>query len=117
MVLSALYVVTVAIGLLAVTSAVLTAIHYPWHPDTVSDEPRGTHEKDYYEVAYGTVPSGSAAPPDEAYVRMARAHAVKAGIPQAIGALLDRFSLRSARALECGAGSGLLQDLVLNYVA
>jgi len=111
------HVVRIAIGLLALTSAVLTAIHYPWHTDTLSDAPRSEQVKDYYECAYGAGSSGSAAPPDEAYVRMARAHAVKAGIPHAIGSLLDHFGLRSARALECGAGSGLLQDLVRNYTA
>ena len=89
MILSSLYVVTAAIGLMAVTSAVLTAIHHPWHTDTVSDEPRSNREKDYYEDAYRTTPCGSAALQDEEYVRMDRAHAVKAGIPQAIGRLLD----------------------------
>jgi SAM-dependent methyltransferase len=117
MVLSAFYVASIAIGLVAVTSVVLTAVHYPWHSDTVSDATRSEHEKDYYECAYAAAPTGSAAPPDDEYVRMARAHAAKAGIPQTIGSLLDRFGLRNARALECGAGSGLLQDLVRNYVA
>src|SRR6516165_8385869 len=111
MVLSAFYVASIAIGLVAVTSVVLTAVHYPWHSDTVSDATRSEHEKDYYECAYAAAPTGSAAPPDDEYVRMARAHAAKAGIPQTIGSLLDRFGLRNARALECGAGSGLLQDL------
>ena len=116
MILMALYVVTIAIGLLVVISAVLTAIHYPRHSDSVSDVRRNDPERDYYECAYGPPAAGPAAPPDEEYVRMARAHAVNAGIPQTIRSLLDRFGLVSARALECGAGSGLLQDLVQNYV-
>jgi SAM-dependent methyltransferase len=115
MVQSAIHVITLAIGLLIVASALLTAIHYPRHTDAVSCARRSEHEKRYYERAYASTAARTASLDDE-YVRKARTHAIEAQIPQAIGSLIDRFGLQDARALECGAGSGLLQDLVRNYV-
>src|SRR5262249_3708533 len=46
----------------------------------------------------------------------ARAHAVAAGIPQAIESAIQQYDLRRARVLDLGAGSGLLQDIVDDYV-
>jgi SAM-dependent methyltransferase len=76
--------------------------------------------REYYEQAYA--PEQSERPPTAfeergEYVRMARQHAAKAGVPEMIDAFVRSADLESSRVLEVGSGSGLLQGAVPRYVA
>lgn len=102
---------------LALLSAVATMFRYPY--DVGGDSMTDPAAKDYYHDAYddsSAVSDGGRFVEDEEYVRKARAHAQAAGIPHLIESFVQRYDLATARALEVGAGSGLLQDAVQRYV-
>jgi SAM-dependent methyltransferase len=103
---------------LLVASAVLTAVHYPYEVDA----PASLHTaaaREYYQDAYersSAVSSTGRFTEEEEYVAKARAHAVAAGIPEIVADFAKTAGVTTGRALEVGAGSGLLQDTVQRYV-
>jgi SAM-dependent methyltransferase len=115
---AAFHLVTIAAGVWVLASCVLTALHYPYDKDRPDDHPRRINERHYYEHAYGQNERRSKGPFSEhdEYVQKARTHAIEAYIPRAIESFVQKYSLQGARALELGAGSGLLQDVVDDYV-
>ncbi len=115
---SALHLVIFAACVLVLASCALTALHYPWDTDLAHETPRGANPRRYYEEAYRPDSQQSTGPfsENDEYVQKARAHAMEAAIPRAIESLVQKYNLQGGRALELGAGSGLLQDVVDNYV-
>jgi SAM-dependent methyltransferase len=115
----ALQYIIVSAAVAAFLSCVLTAVHYPYDTDPPDDPLPGGAERRYYERAYGhdrQQPTGPFSEDDE-YVQKARTHAIAAEIPQSIESFVQKYQLHGGRALEVGAGSGLLQDVVHRYVA
>ena len=109
----------VSLGVAVLLSCVLTAVHYPYDTDPPDDPLTGGRERLYYEHAYGQDGGESTSPfsQGDEYVQKARAHAMAAEIPQSIESFVQKYQLHGRRALEIGAGSGLLQDVVDRYVA
>jgi SAM-dependent methyltransferase len=95
-------------------SAILTALHYPLHKDVFPQLAELEAPRSFYEGAYRELPVATTA--NDEYAELARAHALQAGIPNAVAAFVQRYGLSSARVLEVGCGSGLLQDLTHRYV-
>jgi SAM-dependent methyltransferase len=99
-------------------SVALTILEYPYDTDNPLGGSNGAHEE-YYRVAYGeadaTAPDGRFAEQEE-YVLKARSHAHAAGVPQMVRSFMETCQSERPLALEVGAGSGLLQDVVSDYV-
>lgn len=115
----ALQFIIISVVAVALVSCVLTAVHYPYDTDPREDPALGGRERRYYERAYrrdGPQPTSPFSHGDE-YVQKARTHSIAAEIPQSIESLVQKYQLHGGRALEVGAGSGLLQDVVDRYVA
>ena len=113
---------------LVLASAIATAITFPWNVDPQGDESLGKEQRRFYEQAYSseakaskdTAPSTATVPlsaKEEFYIDFARNTAIAAKIPQTVAEFVTRFGLQDKKALEVGAGSGLLQDIVSDYTA
>jgi len=92
--------------------AVMTVLHFPFSVDGPKIPTELIHDADsFYEAAYTSTEDGA----DSKYVNTAQ----KAGHLEDIEPRLRKFvaehHLQSARALEVGAGSGTLQDVVDDY--
>lgn len=102
------------------------AVSFPWNTDPEVDEST-TGAQPYYQNAYsiGTESKGSSIKSDLAplsaneqfYVDFARNAAKVQRIPERLAAFVEKYGLKDKKALEVGAGSGLLQDLVDDYTA
>ena len=99
---------------LAALSVILTAWYYPRHKDLPAKSPRRSPSRDFYDGAYDNQPV--AATDNDDYVSLARAHARRIGIPEAIKTFIENYGLTAANALEVGCGSGLLQGFTDRYV-
>jgi SAM-dependent methyltransferase len=107
----------VALALL-LTSALLTAIHFPYAVDAPASS-NSIAAREYYQDAYERPSDASKTGrfvEEEEYVAKARAHAVAAGIPQIVADFAKTAGVATGRVLEVGAGSGLLQDTVQRYI-
>jgi SAM-dependent methyltransferase len=113
-----LHVVAVYLVLLAFT----TALHFPYHTDTVVPLSIKQSASKLYEEIY-TAPAASvpaeAAPPDlnaAEYKRIADFAIEHDRIVPRVTQFVRDMGLADKRVLDVGAGSGYLQDLVTNYV-
>lgn len=110
---------TALISSVVLLSLLITAWQYPYDTDSTSESGQAAardYYRDAYEVSELALNDGKFLEKEE-YVQKARAHATKAGIPRLIEEFVETHGLRHGRALEIGAGSGLLQDAVDRYVA
>jgi ubiquinone/menaquinone biosynthesis C-methylase UbiE len=113
----------VAICCIALASAVASAILFPWSTDPKSDESKETRR--FYAKAYdtGVIPAATTAPSqtvplsekEQFYVDFAQRAAISAGVPRDLAEFIKKYDLQDKKALEVGAGSGLLQDAVADY--
>src|SRR6516225_9130406 len=108
-----------AIAIFALLSISLTLVRYPRSTDlpldTSTDRTLRNYYKSVYDGAQGATP-GPAGLEDGRYAHGARAHATAAGIPEMVASFVSDCNLEDGRVLEVGAGSGLLQDTVSDYV-
>ena len=117
MVESLVHVLAAVVMGLVLLSVLVTVLQYPHDVDGAAAN--DTEAKDYYHDAYEDAALGSNGGrfvEGDEYVQKARAHAHTAGIPRIIESFVTSHGLAGGRALEVGAGSGLLQDVVTRYV-
>ena len=96
-----------------VLTALNVAIHFPYTTDGALEEiePVAAEADSFYESAYEPPDAGQ----DSVYVEFARSEAHFEDVQPRLEEFLREYELRDARALEVGAGSGTLQDVVDDY--
>lgn len=110
-------------GTAAVMFTTLTVVYFPWSTDDWTAEQEEIIDfevaDDYYEEVYAGEES---APVDDAaesndhdYVLNGQITAEKVGVTDLVTQFIEDNGLEAARALEVGAGSGQLQDVVSDY--
>src|SRR5690606_3440514 len=92
----------------------LVAAHFPW----ASDEPQTPtalleDAESFYEAAYRD--AGGEGAGDSRYVQVARNAAHHADVRTKLERFVAERGLEGAKALEVGAGSGTLQDVIEDY--
>ena len=93
---------------------VIVALHFPWGVDGPHAPTELIDDADqFYEAAYEV--DAEQEEGDSRYVRIANLTAHHADVESRLAAFVNTKELASARALEVGAGSGTLQDVVEDY--
>lgn len=112
-----------AIVTLGVSSAVVTALNFPYDTDPEADLAKHGQSKAFYDETYKTVgqkssvvaPAEAPSDDEDVYMKTARIAAAKARVLERVTAFVETHGLRGKRVLEVGSGSGLLQDVVEDY--
>ena len=92
--------------------AVLVAIHYPYAVDSLREDPEA--DRKLIQNFYGSVYKAEEGKAGGRYQELERKSA-EDGVKRVLEGYVEQYGLKDRRALEVGAGSGLLQDLVANY--
>jgi SAM-dependent methyltransferase len=114
----------VALVLLAVVLALVTAIHFPYQVDELGSPKVRKEAGDFYTDVYSAAPSAAqqvepevpTGAEDSKYVKIAREAIETKGVVPTITAFAQQYGLADQRVLDIGAGTGYLQDVVPNYV-
>jgi SAM-dependent methyltransferase len=95
----------------------VTAIHFPRDVGLVELPPveEDIEAKAYYEQIYNASSGQQALDGDADYVAINRAAQQHSGVEPKLAEFIDEYDLQGAKALEVGAGSGVLQDMVEDY--
>lgn len=111
--------VAVLAGLVLLLFSLLAAVYFPHTVDdltAIPDEAIVEQAEDFYEEVYSPVEDQASGEVDEhKYVQMGQSAGESFGALDAVGEFVERFELHGSKALEVGAGSGQLQDLVEDY--
>lgn len=94
-----------------VLEVLLIAALFPYHteaPERITFKPQASDQK-FYDQTY------SENEKELKYVEFARATAKAVGVEDAVSKFVKDYHLENARVLDVGAGSGLLQDQVVDY--
>ncbi len=92
--------------------ALLTALHFPMDVGGPVDPVSLVENADkFYEEVYTDPGDGG----DSRYVRIGKAAANHIDLQPQLRAFVEEFDLQNAKTLEVGAGSGSLQDVVVDY--
>ncbi len=101
-------------------SALSTAIHFPYHTDPVLPPSIPKSAQSFYTDIYAPPPADAPvepeADPNSVYVKIAAQAIQEVGIVPHMQEVVQRYGLQNQRALDVGAGTGYLQDVVANYV-
>jgi len=93
--------------------AALVAIHFPYDTDAPLSEAEVKKAIDFYRRAYEAPRHDNPTTEDDSYVKTAEGCAP--GNKKRVEDFVDQYGLKGKKALEIGAGSGYLQDVVPDY--
>lgn len=95
----------------------LTFLHLPMDVDGPPNRDSESAAELFYENAYSPASNEDHSSDDQTtkYVRAARAAAEHLNVKEEVARFVDEHGLKDKRVLEIGAGSGTLQDLVVDY--
>ena len=93
--------------------AALVAIHFPYDTDAPPSEAEVRKAIDFYRRAYEAPRPGSSNTDGENYVKVAEAAAP--GLKEELQSFVAEYGLKDKKALDIGAGTGYLQDVVADY--
>ena len=93
-------------ALLGGMTVLLVLLNFPSDTDAGQHTAVSTETRAFYEEAYAQ---------DGRYVQTAGRAAISARVTQRVREFVQKHRLETARVLEVGAGSGLLQDIVKDY--
>lgn len=103
------------VGVLVIGLAALVTIHFPYDTDAALSEVEVKKEIEFYRHAYEASPKDNPTPATALYLKLEEE--TGPGEKKKIRDFVDRYGLSGKKALEIGAGSGHLQDVVSDYTA
>jgi SAM-dependent methyltransferase len=103
------------VGLLAVALAVLVALSFPYDTDTPPSAEETAKAIEFYRRQYQAPGNDRLTPGDEQYVKVNEESAREYHIREDLEAFVRQQGFQDKKALEVGAGSGYLQDVMANY--
>lgn len=105
-----------AIGMLLLAFTIL--VHFPYHADVVNRPTAAKTYTDFYKQVYSApqVNQPEPEPEDSRYVAIARQVIQDTHIVDRVEAFIQKYGVKDKRALDVGAGTGYLQDMVQDYV-
>ena len=87
---------------------------FPWSVDPQGDESFREAPRSFYDKAYASEPQSAF---ENDYKESAERATLVSETPQLVTDFVNHYGLKKKKALEVGAGSGLLQDIVEDYTA
>ena len=107
--------ILVVASLLAAACAALVAIHFPYDTEAPLSEAEVKKAIDFYGRAYQAARDDRPTAEDDEYAKVAAEAAQVFNIKERLQSFLDQYGLKDKKALDIGAGSGYLQDVVADY--
>ena len=105
----------VVASLLPAAVAALVALHFPYDTDTPPSAAEVKKAIEFYQRAYEVPRNDHPAADDGIYVKVAEESARDYRIKEGLQSFVEQYGLRDKKALEVGAGSGYLQDVMADY--